>query len=77
MQWQAAKCPGLTSLNSGMLCEQMSFAKRQRVRKGQPEGAFSGLGISPDSTMRLFARAVIGSGTGTDDSSDCEYGCIG
>ena len=37
----------------------------QRVRNGQPEGAFSGLGISPISGIRLLARAVFGSGAGT------------
>ena len=42
----------------------------QRVRNGQPLGAFRGLGISPLSTMRLFARATRGSGCGTADIRD-------
>ena len=65
--WQATKWPEETSLNSGMDAAQASVAWGQRVRKGQPEGAFRGLGISPDRTIRWLARATLGSGTGTAD----------
>ena len=43
------------------------------MRNGQPDGAFRGLGMSPERTMRLFARAAFGSGSGTADKSDLEY----
>ena len=76
-RWQATKWPAETSWKSGMLSAHLSHAYGQRVRKGQPLGAFSGLGISPESTMRWLARAIFGSGTGTADRSDLEYGCRG
>ena len=68
--WQATKCPGVTSLNSGMVREHASVAYLHLVLKGQPEGAFSGLGISPSRAIRLFALAILGSGTGTAEIRD-------
>ena len=76
-RWQATKCPFSTSLKGGIDCAQASVAWGQRVRNGQPDGAFRGLGMSPERTMRLFARAAFGSGSGTADKSDLEYGCSG
>ena len=42
--------------------------------KGQPEGAFKGLGISPSRAIRLLALAIFGSGTGTAEIRDLVYG---
>ena len=53
------------SCTGGMLSAQTGCAYGQRVRNGQPLGACRGLGISPVRAMRLLARAVFGSGTGT------------
>ena len=75
--WQATKCPGDTSLNSGMDSAHFSVAYWHLVLKGHPEGAFRGLGISPDKAIRLFALAIFGSGTGTADISDLVYGWSG
>ena len=50
-----------------IIMEGLVFIGGQRVRKGQPEGAFRGLGISPLSTTRWLALATLGSGTGTAD----------
>jgi hypothetical protein len=52
----------------------MHFAYGHLVRKGHPEGVFSGLGISPLSIIRLLALAVFGSGIGTDERRALEYG---
>ena len=72
--WQATKCPDATSLNSGMDSAHFSVAYWHLVLKGHPEGAFRGLGISPDKAIRLFALAIFGSGTGTAEISDLVYG---
>ena len=49
-RWQAAKCPGSTSLSSGFSRAQSGQATGQRSWKGQPEGRWIGLGISPRSS---------------------------
>ena len=41
----------------------------QRVQKGQPAGAWMGLGTSPVSLMRRRVRACYGSGTGAAEMS--------
>ena len=41
---------------------------RERVRKRQPDGGFTGLGTSPSSTIRRRWRSSLGSGIGTADS---------
>jgi len=43
----------------------------QRVWKGQPEGGLTGLGSSPDSTIRSRDRARTGSGSGTAEIRAC------
>ena len=75
--WQATKCWGDTSTNSGFTCVQISVQRLQRVWKGQPLGACRGLGISPFSTMRFCCLALLGSGAGTALSSEMVYGCRG
>ena len=59
------------SVSCGISFAHCSVAKRQRVRNGQPLGIFSGLGTSPSRMMRLLDLAVLGSGCGTAESSDC------
>ena len=63
--WHATKWPGAASVMAGQLSAHLAVALEQRVRKGQPDGACRGLGISPVRAMRWLARAVLGSGTGT------------
>ena len=74
-KWQAQQWPGATSLNSGSFSEQMPCAIGQRVWKRQPVGGSSGDGGSPARMMRLRVFWISGSGTGTADSKDLEYGC--
>ena len=57
-------------LDGGIDSAQHSFANRHRVRKGHPDGAFRGLGMSPCRGMRLLARAILGSGMGTAEMRD-------
>ena len=41
-------------------CIRNGLITREAIR--QKAAAFKGLGISPDNTIRLFARAILGSG---------------
>ena len=76
-KWQAQKCPGSTSRNSGRSAEHFSHAMGQRVWKQQPDGASIGEGGSPARMMRLRVAWTSGSGTGTAESSDWVYGWYG
>jgi len=55
--------PGAISTVGGATAAQISWAKRQRVRKWQPEGRSIGLGSSP--LIGTWVYACSGSGTGT------------
>ena len=73
--WQATKCPGRSSRNSGSSTEQFSWAMGQRGWKRQPVGGLRGLGTSPARVMR--SRFLVGSGIGMADISAWVYGCAG
>src|SRR5690606_20928102 len=64
---QATGWPGETVSRGGTVVAQASMAKGQRVRKTQPDGGSSGLGMSPCRMTR--SRRTVGSGIGAVDSS--------
>ena len=64
-KWQATKCPGSTSFNSGLISEHTFIASLHLPVNLQPGGGSSGDGISPSKTILLVAFATLGSGIGT------------
>ena len=62
-KWHSAVWPGDTSTFGGAVVLQMSWARRQRVRKRQPDGRSIGLGSSP--LIGTCVYVCSGSGTGT------------
>ena len=65
------------SRSSGTYPEQSSIATGHRVWNTHPDGGFSGLGISPSSTIRSLRRSNSGSGIGMAERSALVYGCSG
>ena len=70
-RWQATKCLGCISRNSGSTFMHSSTVKGQRVWNTQPEGGFAGLGGSPLRMKRLRCLSNLGRGMGTAEMSDC------
>ena len=72
--WHATNLPFSISSNAGTASLQMSVQYGHLVWNGQPDGVFSGEGISPAKVIRLFALATFGSGTGTAEIKAWVYG---
>ena len=68
-KWQATQCPGSSSRQAGTSSAHWARTAGQRVRKRQPDGGVTGLGISPSSVIRRFTRSLDGSGTGSAGNS--------
>ena len=71
-KWQATAL--VSPDRTGTSAAERGAARKQRVRKTQPEGGFIGLGRSPSSGIIFLARSFAGSGIGTADSSTCVNG---
>src|SRR5215213_1779551 len=71
---QAAKCPGATSLSSGVFSVQIAMRCGQRSAKAQPWIATEALGTMPGMGTNFFSFCP---STGTDSSSPIVYGCLG
>src|SRR5881296_803582 len=74
-KWHSAVWPGATSTFGGAVVVQMSWARRQRVRKRQPDGRSIGLGSSP--LIGTWVYVCSGSGTGTANKRARVYGWVG
>jgi hypothetical protein len=66
-RWQATHPRSAVGYGGGSTSRQMSMTNGQRVLNRQPDGGFTGLGMSPVRTMRVRVRSTRGLGTGTAD----------